>query len=51
MFSMIRKRSGNIVAFDKAKIVRAIQKAGEATGEFSEDIAEVLTLRVLNLAI
>lgn len=51
MFSMIRKRSGNIVAFDKAKIVRAIQKAGEATGEFGEDMAEVLTLRVLNLAI
>ncbi|NLK49745.1 MAG: ribonucleoside triphosphate reductase, partial [Candidatus Cloacimonetes bacterium] len=51
MFSMIRKRSGNIVAFDKDKIVRAIQKAGEATGEFGADIAEKLTLRVLNLAI
>jgi len=51
MFSMIRKRSGNIVAFDKSKIVRAIQKAGEATGEFGEEIAEKLTLRVLNLAI
>jgi ribonucleoside-triphosphate reductase len=50
MFSMIRKRNGNIVSFDKQKIVRAIHKAGEATGEFGEDIAEVLTLRVINLA-
>lgn len=50
MFSMIRKRNGNIVSFDKQKIVRAIQKAGEATGEFDADIAEVLTLRVVNLA-
>ena len=50
MFSMIRKRNGNIVSFDKQKIVRAIQKAGEATGEFDADMAEVLTLRVVNLA-
>lgn len=50
MFSMIRKRSGNIVAFDKAKIVSAIRKAGKATGEFDDEIAERLTLRVLNLA-
>jgi len=51
MFSMIRKRNGNIVAFDRKKIARAIALAGEATGEFGEDIAEVLTLRVINLAI
>lgn len=50
MFSMIRKRNGNIVAFDKQKIARAIVKAGQATGEFGEGIAEVLTLRVINLA-
>ncbi|MBW6513906.1 MAG: ribonucleoside triphosphate reductase [Candidatus Syntrophosphaera sp.] len=50
MFSKIRKRNGNIVNFDKQKIVRAIQKAGEATSEFDGDIAEVLTQRVVNLA-
>jgi len=50
MFSMIRKRNGNIVSFDKQKIVHAIQKAGTATGEFTAEIAEVLALRVLNLA-
>ena len=50
MFSKIRKRNGNIVSFDKQKIVRAIRKAGEATGEFEADVAEVLTARVVNLA-
>ncbi|MDD3144171.1 MAG: anaerobic ribonucleoside-triphosphate reductase, partial [Candidatus Cloacimonetes bacterium] len=50
MFSKIRKRNGNIVSFDKHKIVRAIRKAGEATGEFEGDTAEVLTARVVNLA-
>lgn len=50
MFSKIRKRNGNIVSFDKQKIVSAIRKAGEATDEFGQEIAEVLTLRVVNLA-
>lgn len=50
MFSMIRKRNGNIVSFDQQKIARAIAKAGEATGEFDGEMAEVLTLRVVNLA-
>lgn len=49
MFSMIRKRNGNIVSFDKQKIAMAIQKAGLATGEFGDEMADVLTLRVLNL--
>ena len=50
MFKKIRKRNGSIVDFDQQKIVRAIQKAGEATGEFQEDTAELLANRVLNLA-
>ena len=50
MFTKIRKRSGQIVAFDKDKITQAILKAGQATGEYGEDIAGTLTLRVLNLA-
>ncbi|MDD2332030.1 MAG: ribonucleoside triphosphate reductase, partial [Candidatus Cloacimonetes bacterium] len=51
MFSMIRKRNGDIVSFDKVKIANAIARSGEASGEFGEDIAEVLTLRVINLAL
>lgn len=50
MFTRIRKRSGNVVAFDKGKITQAILKAGQATGEYGENIASILTLRVLNLA-
>lgn len=49
MFKKIRKRNGSIVDFDQQKIVRAIQKAGEATGEFQQDTAELLANRVLNL--
>ncbi|MDZ4121405.1 MAG: ribonucleoside triphosphate reductase, partial [Candidatus Cloacimonadaceae bacterium] len=48
---MIRKRNGDIVSFDKAKIASAIAKAGLATGEFGNEMADVLTLRVLNLAL
>ncbi|MDD5624920.1 MAG: ribonucleoside triphosphate reductase, partial [Candidatus Cloacimonetes bacterium] len=49
MFKKIRKRNGSVVDFDQRKIVRAIQKAGEATGEFQQDTAELLANRVLNL--
>lgn len=51
MFSKIRKRNGYTVSFDREKIRSAILRAGLATGEFGPDIAEVLTLRVLNLAL
>jgi len=51
MFTKIRKRNGQIVPFDQAKITAAIAKAGKVTGEFDQEIAEKLTLRVLNLAL
>lgn len=51
MFAKIRKRNGHIVDFDRSKITRAIHRAGEASGEFGAEIAENLTLRVMNLAI
>ncbi len=51
MFSMIRKRCGDIVSFDKSKIANAIAMAGAATGEFNLEMAEILTLRVVNLAL
>jgi ribonucleoside-triphosphate reductase len=45
----IRKRDGRDEVFDSKKIVAAIQKAGEATGEFGADEARRLTLKVMTL--
>jgi len=50
VFTKIVKRDGRVVDFDSQKITNAIRKAGEATGEFGEEVAKRLTLRVLNLA-
>ena len=50
MFNKIKKRDGTIVKFDSSKITSAITKAGKTTGEFRENEAKKLTLRVLNLA-
>ena len=50
MFQEIRKRDGRVVEFDAEKIVNAVEKAGAATGEFSNDTARKLTIRVINLA-
>ncbi len=49
-FTQIRKRDGNLVPFDAQKVKMAILKAGRATGEFDEPIAQKLTIRVLSLA-
>lgn len=49
-FEQIRKRDGRLVAFDSAKIVRAVSKAGQATGEFGEPAARQLAMRTLALA-
>ncbi len=46
----IKKRCGQIVKFDAAKITMAITKAAKESGEFNEDIAKTLTIRVLQLA-
>lgn len=51
MFSLIRKRNGQIVDFDQSKISHAIEKAASASGEFAHEMAEKLCLRVLNLAL
>ena len=50
MFTHIKKRNGRVVQFDAAKITAAIAKAGSATGEFDEQMAKKLMLRVLTLA-
>ncbi len=50
MFKKIEKRDGRLVKFETEKITNAIAKAGAATGEFNHEIAQKLTLKVLNLA-
>ncbi len=50
MFTSIKKRDGRVELFEAEKITRAIAKAGAATGEFGDKIAQKLTLKVLNLA-
>jgi ribonucleoside-triphosphate reductase len=50
MFDQIKKRDGRIVEFDSSKITHAIQKAGQATGEFGEREAKKMTLKVVTLA-
>jgi len=50
MHSKIRKRDGRYVKFNAEKITSAIEKAGEATGEFDNKAATKLTIRALNLA-
>src|SRR5690554_4438042 len=50
MFTKIRKRNGQTVDFDQFKISRAIHEAAQATGEFDEEMADKLCLRVINLS-
>jgi len=50
LFSKIIKRDGRKVKFESEKIIQAIEKAGQATGEFGREVAEKLTARVLLLA-
>ena len=49
-FQTIVKRDGRKVSFDASKIQSAITKAGNVTGEFDDNIARQLTVRVLSLA-
>ena len=45
----IEKRDGRVVPFDASKITEALLKAGKASGEFGEEMARQLTMRVLGL--
>ncbi len=49
-FKGIVKRGGERVNFNARKITDAIAKAGKVTGEFQEDTAKMLTVKVLSLA-
>lgn len=45
----ITKRNGSTERFNSSKITSAILRAGDATGEFGQEMANKLTLRVLNI--
>ena len=47
--TQIEKRDGRKVPFDASKITAALLKAGRATGEFGEEVARQLTMRVLGV--
>ncbi|MEW6685066.1 MAG: anaerobic ribonucleoside-triphosphate reductase [Candidatus Edwardsbacteria bacterium] len=47
LFSLIQKRNGNIVKFEKKKIAEAIFKAAEAVGGTDKEIAERLSDEVV----
>lgn len=46
MYAQITKRDGNIVTFDETKIIVAIERAGIETGEFGEQDARDLAVKV-----
>ena len=48
-FSQVTKRDGTLAPFDSSKIYEAILKAGQATSEFSEQEAWLLTAKVLKV--
>ncbi|WP_457665352.1 ribonucleoside triphosphate reductase [Thiolapillus sp.] len=45
----LRKRDGHVTAFDSTKILSAIRRAGEASGEFDETEAQLLTTQVIKI--
>jgi len=47
--SRLIKRDGSTARFDRAKILSAIHRAGEATGEFGDDEAKHLTSEVVKV--
>jgi len=49
-FATIKKRDGRTDVFEASKITRAIAKAGQATGEFGDQEAGLLTMKTLDRA-
>jgi ribonucleoside-triphosphate reductase len=47
--AQVRKRDGRLMPFSASRITRALSRAGAATGEFDDDMAHRLTVRVVNL--
>ena len=49
--SQIRRRDGTIVAFDAERILSAVQRAGEVSGEFGPDEARLLTAQATKVLV
>jgi len=47
--TQVRRRDGSVAVFDSGRIASAIGRAGEATGEFGEDEARLLTAQVVKV--
>ena len=47
----VRRRDGGVAIFDRERIASAIRRAGEATGEFGSDEAELLTAQVVKVLV
>jgi len=50
VFTQIVKRNGRTEEFNPLKITKAITKAGQVSGEFGPEIAQKMTVRVVNIA-
>ncbi len=50
LFHSVRKRDGRVVPFNPGAITQSLLAAGKSTGEFGEDIARKLTIRVIEYA-
>lgn len=50
LFQSVRKRDGRTVPFNPAAITKSLLAAGRSSGEFGEEIARKLTIRVIEYA-
>ncbi|MFA5258169.1 MAG: ribonucleoside triphosphate reductase [Opitutales bacterium] len=50
LFTQIRKRDGRVVPFDPKAVTKSILAAGKETGEFGEEMAQRLTIKVIEYA-
>ena len=50
VFTQIIKRDGRSEDFNPQKITSAITKAGEVSGEYGPELAQKMTVRVINIA-
>lgn len=50
MFQKVKKRDGRLEKFDAEKILKALTRAGAATGDFDEKVALRLNTKVLSMA-
>ncbi len=48
-FTKVEKRDGTLTKFEPERIVKALEKAGEATHEYGHDVAEKMAQKVLDI--